>query len=423
MAYKLLSNLLHGANCCKTKRNGALHSNGMLFHTSRDSHEEILSYEWYAKLYQKITRLTHLLKNVDLVDGRMVNVTDDSVIINERMEQRMRIFKSFVRAFIGCPSVQHTIQKNVAASSGDANCARLVCFSKPCEREPMIVNSLTIVSNFLKVSAQQRKSVRLTICPQVTQHRIWVGAIDEILNGLNLEIGLLNDQCPTKGTKMGQQIVSSCLKFLAKTETSYDRDSTSWMRLAPAKVVDSHISCKWEEVLEMFNDLIKCLENERGLLYHVSKLEVMKEGLAQIKDVLADKHIGYKEVRLQESLVQKKLSKTLGHSSKCLFTLLLYFLNGQVRDIEVDVCGGIYANGSDNKFTLCMGRILTSDEDKMVWSGVKQLDRALGLFKFLWETAGMKGVLDLQGHLWSVGATERSLTYRGNTFFLHGVSL
>jgi hypothetical protein len=70
-----------------------------------------------------------------------------------------------------------------------------------------------------------------------------------------------------------------------------------------------------------------------------------------------------------------------------------------------------------------MGRILTSDEEEMVWSGMKQLDRALRVFKFVWEIAGMKGVLELQGHLWCVGAMDRTLTYRGNRFFVHGISL
>lgn len=425
MGYKYALKFLDGANYCKTKRNGGVHLNVMLYHCSGsgESHDEILSYEWYEKAYQKIERLTHLFKNVDLIDGRLVNVKDDSVIIDDRIEQRMRTLKSLVRAFLGCPSVQHTLQKNLAASLAGANCDPLVSFRKPTEREPMVVNSLTKVSNFLNVTAQQRKTVRLTICPRVTHHRIWTGAIEEIINGLKLEIDLLNDQCPSKGTKMGQQIVSSCLKFLAETETSYDPDSTSWMRLSPAIVVGSPLSYKWEEVLEMFNDLIKCLESEKGILYHVSKLEVMKEGLSQIKDVLIDKHIGYKEVRHQESLVQKKLSKTMGYSSQCLFSLLLYYLYGQVRDIEVDVCGGIYASGGNNNFSLCMGRILTSDDEKMVLCGVKQLDRALRLFKFVWETAGVKGDLDLQGHLWCVGAAERSLIYRGNTFFLHGISL
>ncbi|PPD75649.1 hypothetical protein GOBAR_DD27425 [Gossypium barbadense] len=363
--------------------------------------------------FSKLTRLAHLLKDVDSVDGWLVNANDNSIIISDRIEHRMNAFKSLVRVFIGSPSICSTNAKEKISSFD--------CFGKPSEREPMIVNSLTLVSNVLNVTAQQRKLVRLTICPQITQHRIWMGALEKILNELKLEIDLLNFQFPSKGTKMGKQIVYSCLKFLNESAVSYDFDSASWIRLSPAKVVDS--PRKWEDVLEMFTDLINCLKSEKDWLCHLKTIEVMKEGVSQIRDVLVDNSIGYKDSRHQESLVQRKLSKTLGHSSRCLFTLLLYYLYGQVRDLEVDLCGAMYGNGIENRLTLCMGRVLTSNEEKMVWSGVKQLDRALGLFKFVWETAGMKGNLELQGHLWFVGPEERFFTYRGNAFFLHGISL
>ncbi len=425
MVYKYLQKLVHGAKCLKTKQNGALYVNVMLYHCSEVSHQEPLPCDWYEKEFPKITKLSHLLRNVDWVDGRLVNVRDNSIVFDDQIEQKMQTFKYLARVFIGSPLIQRNIQKNVMALSaaGNANCTPFVCFSEHSEREPMIVNSLTKVSNFLNISAQQRKLVRHTICPQVTEVRIWTGALEEMLNGLKSELDLLTCQCAGKGTKMGQQIVSSCLKFLADTTISFDHDSASWMRLVPAKVVDSSASHKWEDVLEMFNDLIECLRSEKELCFLVGKLEFMKEGLSQIKDVLIDKSIGYKEARHQESLVQKKLSKTLGHSSKCLFTLLLYYLYGQVRDIEVDLCGRIYSTVGENRFCLYMGKILTTEEDKMVWSGVRQLDRALQLFKFVWESAGMKGVLELQGHLWCVGAEGRMLTYKGNMFFVHGISV
>ncbi|XP_070040050.1 uncharacterized protein [Nicotiana tomentosiformis] len=170
---------------------------------------------------------------------------------------------------------------------------------------------------------------------------------------------------------MAQQIVATCQKFL-ESATSYDPESTSWMRLAPAKGAESPTSHKWEDVLEMFLDLINCLSEETKLTSEVKKLEAMKEGIYQIRDVLIDKSIGYKETRHQESLVHKKLSKTLGHSSRCVFTLLLYYIYGNIWDIEVE---------------------------NILQSGVKQLSRVLGLFKFVWETAGMKGDLEVQGHL------------------------
>ncbi|XP_070011077.1 uncharacterized protein [Nicotiana sylvestris] len=168
--------------------------------------------------------------------------------------------------------------------------------------------------------------------------------------------------------------------------------------------------------------VINCLSEETKLTWEVKKLEVMKEGLYQIRDVLIDKSIGYKETRHQESLVHKKLTKTLGHSSRCVFTLLLYYLYGSIWDIEVEVCGGLYAIGHGDKFRLCMGKILTSTEQNILQSGVKQLSRVLGLFKFVGETAGMKGDLEVQGHLCCVGAENKSFTYRNNLFFLHSIS-
>ncbi|KAK8683060.1 hypothetical protein V6N13_039129 [Hibiscus sabdariffa] len=394
--FKVVQRVLQSAKYCEQKLNGALRFNAMLYHCTGDSKEEVLPRGWYEKAFPKLTRLAHLLKDVDLVDGRLVNVNDNSIISDDRIERRMNTFKSHMRVFIGSPSVQLMLKKQTSVFD---------CFGKPSEREPMVVSSLTTVSNVLNVTAQQRKLVRLTICPQVTQHRIWTGALEKILNELKTEIGLLNCQFPSKATKMGQQIVSSCLKFLDESAGSNDPDYALWIRLSPAKVVDS--PRKWEDVFEMFNDLINCLKSEKDWLYHLKKIEVMKEGVSQIRDVIVDNSIGHKDASYQESRIQKMLTKTLGHSSQCLFTLLLYYLYGQVRDIEVDLCGAIYGNGSENRLTLCMGRILTSNEEKMVWSGVKQLERALGLFKFVWETAGMKGILELQGHLWCVGSEER----------------
>ncbi|KAL6964918.1 hypothetical protein U1Q18_035972 [Sarracenia purpurea var. burkii] len=397
-----------------------MHQRVVLYHCSEDSHEGPLPSDWYEKAFPKLMKLTHLLRNVDLIDGRLVNINDNSIVVDDdHLQQSMHTFKSLARTFLGSPLVQEALNNHTFAPH--------LCFSKPNERQSMTVNSLTRVCNFLNISAQQRKSVRLAICPQVTQHQIWVATLVELLTELKSEIELLSHFSPTKGTNIGQQIVSSCLKVL-DSAISYDSNSASWMHLEPAKVSDLPdlpVSRKWEDVLEMFNDLTNCLRKEKELLLpHFTKLEDMKEGLLQIKDVLIDKNIGYKEARHQESLVQKKLGKTLGHSSRCLFTLLLYYLYGTVSDIEVEICGGIHeSGGGGDRFCLCMGKILTSDEDKMVRSGLKQLDRALGLFKFVREAAGMKGNLELQGHFWCVGTDDSSLTYRGNRFFIHGISL
>lgn len=420
MIYMHVRNFLNAAKYLTSKRNYTVNLHLMMYHCSRKSQDEVLPFRWYNKAFPSITKLTQQLKNVDLIDGKLVNINDDSIIIDDRIAEKMNTLKSLVRVFIGSPWVQQNLKENVEAASATTKFKPVVSFSKLSEREPMTVNSLTKISNFLGVSAQQRKLVRSTICPQVTQHRIFTGALEEILNGLKSEMDFLHYDCSGKGCNMGQQIISSCLNFLAHTDIS-DHESTSWMQLGSHKSVNPHCSGTWEDVLEMFNDLIRYLESEKGLLYHVAKLEVMKEGLSQIKDVLIDKAIGYKEVRHQESLVQKKLSKTLGYSSRCLSILLLYYLYGHVRDIEVDLCGGVYGGEGGARFCLCMGRILTSDEEKMVRSGVKQLDRALGLFKFIWETARMQGVLELQGHLWCVGAKDRTFTYRGTLFFVHGI--
>ncbi|KAA8521538.1 hypothetical protein F0562_012211 [Nyssa sinensis] len=240
--------------------------NVMLYHCLEEPHEEPLPYEWYEKAFAKLTKLICLLKIVDLIDGRLVNINDHSIVVDGHLEHSMHTFTSLPRAFLGCLSVQEW-------------------------------------------SRMKRKLVCFTICPQITQHQIWTGASEAILNevnGLKSEMDCLNGQLPSKGTKMGQQIVSSCLQFL-DTAISYDPNFTSWMRLAPTK------------------------------------------------------------------------------------------------DIEVELCGGVYGSGDGNKLGLYMGKILKSDEENMVWSGVKQLERALGLFEFVWETAGMKGVLELQGHLWCIG--------------------
>ncbi|XP_022880839.1 uncharacterized protein LOC111398116 [Olea europaea var. sylvestris] len=192
-------------------------------------------------------------------------------------------------------------------------------------------------------------------------------------------------------------------------EEGFLNESTSWMRLMPTKGKDSSLSHKWEDVHETLIDLTTSLSEEKRLILHVTELEVTKEGLYQIRDVLMDKNIGYREA--------------LGHSSLCLFTLLLYYLYGYVKDIEVDIRGGVYRLDGENKFCLYMGKILTSDEDKVVRIGVKQLDSALGVFKFVMETAGMKGDMVLQGHLRCVGTENRLFPYRGNAYLLRGINL
>lgn len=415
-----LHKLLRNGSHMRTEKSGALYLKLMPYHSLEESFSshDVLPLKWYENVFPRISQLTHFLKNVDAINGRLVDVTSNSTIVDDRIEREMGVLKSHVRAFIGSPLVQRKVKRTQKTSQNSTS-----PFSQASERVPIVVDSLTKISNFLNITAQQRKSVRLTVCPQVTQHRIWTGALEEILNGMKVDLELLTARGSSKSTLMGQQIVHNCLKFLTETAVSSDPDTASWMKLSPSKTLDPSDPLKWEDILEMVNDLIECFRSEALLKLHVTKLEVMKEGLSQIKDVIVDHSIGYKEARHQESLVQKKLTKTLGHSSRCLFTLLLYYLYRRVLDIEVDIRGGVYENGSKDRFCLSMGRILTSDDEKMIGRGVKQLDQALGVFKFVWETAKMKGNLDLEGHMWCVGAEDRILRYRGNKYFVHGISL
>ncbi|KAL4286061.1 hypothetical protein AHAS_Ahas19G0048500 [Arachis hypogaea] len=388
----------------KTNKSTPFNLNSMPYHCYQD----VSNLQCYQSDFSKLEELIRVLANVDAINGKLVDTISNSTIFYEQIKHDMCTFKSLVRAFIGSPPVQHKMKQVLVSTMGTQN-EPFSPFSQAREREPIVIDNLAKVSNFLDVSTQQRKVVRLKVCPQATQHRILTGTLKEVLNNFKVDLDALDSQGLDKDTIMGQQIVLTCLKFLTEAAVSNEPESTSWMRLSPSKNVNTSGSRKWEDVLEMFNDLIEYFRAETRLKLHVAKAEVMKEGLLQIKDILIDNSIGYKEARHQERLVQKKLSKTLGHSSGCLFTLLLYYLFGRVSDIEVDMAGGVYESGSDNKNRLCMGRILTSDSEKMIGRGVKQLDRALSLFKFVWETAEMKGHLDLQGHLWCVGEHSRVL--------------
>lgn len=392
--------------------------------SSETEEEEIFPSEWYELAFSKMRKWSHSLKELDLIGGRLVNINDHSRVFDCKLEKKMHTFKSVSREFIGLPSVKETMQNNVMMCSlSDKRFNEFQYFCKPHERDALTVSSLTKVSDILSISAQQRKVVRQKICPQVTQYKIWTGALSEILNGLKSEIEVLIRGRSSKEMRLAQQIVVNCLKFL-ESAMSYDPETSSWMRLPPTRGAELSDSPKWEDALEMSTDLINCLSDESELAFHVSKLGVMKEGLYQIRDVLVDKNIGYKENRYQEYLVQKKLSKTLGHSSRCLFNLLLHYLYGSVGDIEVEVRGGVHAVGGGNKCSLLyMGKVLTMDDEKVVWNGVKRLDKAMGLFKFVWESAGMKGDLQLQGHLWCVGAKNRSFRYRGNVYMVHEINL
>lgn len=404
-----------------------------------DTNQIIPSREWYVKAYPKLIKLAHALKGIDHVDGRVVNSEDDSTVTDEKIIKEMQAFKKLARAFIGSPAMQRSVGTVIQQSSSTS------CFGKEEERETMVLDSLTTTCNFLKVSAQQRKAVRLTLCRQITHQHIWRGCLQELLEAVRLEIASsLAHLRHSPSLRMSEQIVWSCQKFLSSTagpcagkDYSFSSSSPLWMQLSSSSatrkvmkmtktgLTNKQSPSKWAELLEMFGDLTEWLCKNPSLFSgDVLKLEAMKEGMWHIKDITMERDIGYIDSRKQDYLLQKNLSTSLGHSSKCLFTLLLYYLFGSVRDVEVDACG-MYGSPTKGKgsVVVCVGKVLTYESDRMVLTGMKQLDRAIGLFSFVWETANMKGVLELQGHLWCVGAKERKLSYKGNVFFIHGFRL
>nr|XP_043613932.1 uncharacterized protein LOC122585883 [Erigeron canadensis]XP_043613933.1 uncharacterized protein LOC122585883 [Erigeron canadensis] len=413
---RLVHNQIHVPNPLRIKKvTSFIHIDTILNNSLSEAQLDPQSSDWCERAFPKLIKLTHLLKGLDLISGRLISVNDKRVLNDEFLMQCMHDFKSISTAFIGYHCLQDAVSTTGIITPS-------LCVNKPIYKEPFSMNSLKKVCDILVVSAQQRKLVRLAVCPQVTQYQIWTGALMEILNQLKYEMSVNDYARSTKGDNMAQQIVVNCLRFLDDFE-SYDPDATSWMRIAPKKGAESPPSAKWADLLEMFDDLITCLKNDHKFHFYLIKLEIMKEGLAQIKDVLVDKNIGYKDARHQQSLVQKKLTKSLGHSSRCLFTLLSYYLYGTIQDIEFDICCWFSEDIGGNKFYVCVGKILTSDGDKMIRRAVKQLYRAIGVIKFVYEIAEMKEVLELQGHIWCIGSESRSIAYRGHKFFIHEISL
>jgi hypothetical protein len=309
------------------------------------------------------------------------------------------------------------------------------------------LRSLTRVCDVLGVSAQRRKAVRLTVCPQVTQHHVWRGALEEVLRDLQADVSSLDR--PSPATQMAEQIASACARFLSTTgDASPSSSPPSWMRPAPFKKPTGPPpppARKWQEVLDMFADLARNLEDgdDPRLAAHARKVEAMKEGLYQIRDVVIERDVEFKEARRQDCLVQYRLSKSLGHSSRCLYTLLLVYLYGTIGDIDVHVGKCIYGKGGRN-VAVHAAKFLTDGDELAVRTGIKQLSRALGIFRFVWEAAGSdsdgagdngkevavkkkngedtKGLLELQGHLWGFGV-EKELTYRGIVFNVHKIQI
>lgn len=77
-----------------------------LHHCSEHPDGETLSSEWYSKAYNKLTKLTHSMRNLDMIDGRVVDLSDNSTVYDELLEHKMHTFKVLARTFLGCPSMQ-----------------------------------------------------------------------------------------------------------------------------------------------------------------------------------------------------------------------------------------------------------------------------------------------------------------------------
>ncbi|CAM0874805.1 unnamed protein product [Alopecurus aequalis] len=369
---------------------------------------------WYPAAYARLLRLAGALRGVEVADGDLRHVATGSLVIDANAVDRMEHFDALAGEF-------------AAARRGPP-------------LKATALSSLTKVCDLLGVSAQRRKNVRLTVCPQVTQHHVWRGALEEVLRDLREDIGALDP--PSPATQMAKQIASACASFLSDTADAATSSSPSWMRPTPYRKPAPARAKTWQEVLDMFTDLAKSLATDERLAGHAQKVEAMKEGLYQIHDIIVERDIAFKEARHQDCLVQRNLSKNLGHSSRGLYTLLLFYLYGTVRDIEVHIGKCLSGKGGKN-VTIHAVKFLIDGDELAVTSGVKQLSRALGVLRFVWEAAnteivskhdsgkdvvvkkgeGAKGVLMLQGHLWGIGVEEKAVTYRGDVFHVHQIRM
>ena len=160
----------------KCMRYGRL--NVAFYHHVVEHDDEPLPSEWYRKTYAKLIKLTHVLKNVEQIDGRLRYINNGLIITDDCLVSQIQTFNSLAKAFITSPSMQHALNNSIVPA---LQSMPVMCFSKSNERSSLTLDSLTSVCNFLKILAQQRKSFRLTVCREVTQHHIWQGALEEIL--------------------------------------------------------------------------------------------------------------------------------------------------------------------------------------------------------------------------------------------------
>ncbi|GAB2210932.1 hypothetical protein Droror1_Dr00016221 [Drosera rotundifolia] len=143
--------------------------------------------------------------NVDLVDGRLIDVNENLIVRDEGMLHRMLNFKAIVRVFLGDLGVQEEFRRNIEATLTGRYCEFPVYFSRSRVRGPMFVSSLKPVSEFLGFSAQQRKVLRLSVCSQVAWHQKWTSALEECLKGLKFELEYLKCHSPSKRIHKGSK--------------------------------------------------------------------------------------------------------------------------------------------------------------------------------------------------------------------------
>lgn len=388
-----------------------------------DDHERApLSRRWFHAAYARLLRHAGSLRGVDHADGLPRHAATGFPVACPHTAARATHFDALAAEFVAATA---------ASTRGHP----------PPKLKATSLSSLTCVCDLLCVSAQRRKSVRLTVCPQVTQHHVWRGALEAVIWDLQADMASLDLDTLSPASPMAEQIASACARFLSDTATS---SSPSWMRPTPFKKPGEPLppAKKWQEVLEMFTDLARSLETADRLAGHAQKVEAMKEGLYQIRDIIIERDIAFKEARRQDCLVQRKLSKSLGHSSRCLYTLLLFYLYGTVQDMELHVGKCVSCKGGKS-FAVHAAKFLTDDDEFAVRSCVKQLSRALNVIRFVWEAAhtdcgasddngkdvvkkkseDAKGLLDLQGHLWGFGVEETTVIYRGDVFYVHRFQL
>lgn len=348
------------------------------------------------------------LRNVDLIDERLAKVDDNSVVYDVRIRHEMQEFKC---------SAQNVIASRLPMQNSWAlnDSVQHALLSEPSERDSITFDSLKVVSEYLRLTVQQRRLVRKAISRQVIQYDNWRKALEELVRQLDTDLKAIDK--PSEALQVGKEATARCTQLFSKS--LHLSETPSWVKLISDKKV--HVpTAKWGDILELFEVISDALRGVETLKFYITKINGMKEGLCHIKDVQLDNNISLQQMHDRQSFVKHKLSQNLGYTSNCLFTLLIFYLFQSIGTIKVDISGGLYGGRDDNLY-ICMGEIITSADKKMLWRAIKHLDKALSLVKFIYETADMRKSLKLEGHVWTVGTQENMLEYRGNSFFIHGI--